>query len=55
MDTFDRRAVWTPPPRPEWLATFNALGAMMNFKSIVPLTAESLMAEAMANTLKARP
>ena len=50
MDTFDRRAVWTPPPRPEWLATFNALGAMMNFKSIVPLTAESLMAEAMANT-----
>jgi hypothetical protein len=50
MDAFDRRAVWTPPPRPEWLAKFNELGALMNFKSIVPLTAESLMAEASANT-----
>jgi hypothetical protein len=50
MDAFDRRAVWTPPPRPEWLAKFNELGALMNFKSIVPLTAESLMTEASANT-----
>ncbi len=50
MDTFDRRVAWTPPPRPEWLAKFNELGLLMDIKSVVPLTAESLMMEAMTNT-----
>ena len=47
---FDRRAVWTPPPRPEWLAKFNQIGQMMDIKSVISLSAESLMGEAMRNT-----
>jgi hypothetical protein len=47
---FDRRAVWTPPPRPEWLAKFNQIGQMMDIKSVISLSAESLMDEAKRNT-----
>ena len=36
-DSLDRRKTWTPPPRPEWLATFNRIGQMMDIKSVISL------------------
>jgi hypothetical protein len=49
-DAHDRRRGWTPPPRPPWLAGFNALGDRMDIRSIVPLDEESLLAQARRNT-----
>jgi hypothetical protein len=47
---FDRRDRFTPTPRPAWLNTLNDIGAGLDLKSIVPLSAESLLAQAVANT-----
>jgi hypothetical protein len=49
-DVFDRRKIWTPPERPEWLPKFNEVGRLMDFKSVISLSPESLMGEAMRNT-----
>jgi len=49
-EAYDRRVAWQPKPRPEWLAKFNELGSLMNFRSIVPLDEDSLTKEAMRNT-----
>ena len=48
--SFDRREIWEPEKRPEWLARFNALGPLMDIKSVVPLDEESLISHAMKNT-----
>jgi hypothetical protein len=49
-DAFDRRKIWTAPPRPGWLAKFNQIGQMMDVRSVISLAPESLMEEAMRNT-----
>jgi hypothetical protein len=46
----DRRAEWKPAPRPEWLATFNALGSAMDIRGVVPLDMDSLLFDARHNT-----
>ena len=46
----DRRVDWTPPPRPEWLTNFNALGPLLDTRGIVPLDEESLTRQASLNT-----
>ena len=46
----DRRANWTPAPRPEWVARINEEGEHLNIQSIVPLDEESLLKEAVNNT-----
>jgi hypothetical protein len=43
MSGLDRRAVWSPPPRPEWVARINAEGAGMDLRHLVPLDADSLL------------
>lgn len=48
--SYDRRAEWTPTPRPDWMATLNKLGKGLNIRSIVPLQPESLIIEAIENT-----
>jgi hypothetical protein len=47
---YDRRAAFTPAPRPAWMQRLNALGAELDLKGVVPLTPESLMRQAAANT-----
>ena len=47
---FDRRAQWKPAPRPEWMATLNAVTNGIDQASAVPLTAASLIGQAVANT-----
>ena len=37
---------WQPPPRPEWLARFNAEGRYTDLRSLVPLQADELIATA---------
>ncbi len=37
---------WQPPPRPEWLARFNAEGLHTDLRSLVPLQADELIATA---------
>ncbi len=41
---------WTPPARPDWLATLNQEGRGMDIASLVPLRARELLDTAMANT-----
>lgn len=48
--TYNRREVFTPQPRPEWMKTLNALGEGLDIKGIVPLTPQSLMQQASDNT-----
>jgi hypothetical protein len=48
--SFDRRDRFTPTPRPAWLKTLNEIGEGLDLKGIVPLSAESLMRQAIANT-----
>jgi hypothetical protein len=48
--TFDRRATFTPLPRPPWVKTLNDIGAGIDIRGIVPLTPESLIEQAVANT-----
>src|SRR5579883_586236 len=47
---YDRRIDWVPEKRPEWLAEFNRLGALLDVRSIVPLDEESLLSHASRNT-----
>jgi hypothetical protein len=42
----DDHVAWVPPPRPEWLATFNNEGRNTDLKSLVPLDAAELIATA---------
>ncbi|MCB5946076.1 sulfotransferase [Acidocella sp. KAb 2-4] len=46
----DRRTTWTPPPRPDWVAKINQEGTRLDIKGIVPLTPDSLIKTAIANT-----
>lgn len=48
--TPDRRERWTPAPRPEWLATLNALAGRLDPAAMVPLDPAGLVAQAMAAT-----
>lgn len=45
-----RREAWTPPPRQDWVATFNAEADNLDTRQIVPLDLPSLIASASANT-----
>jgi hypothetical protein len=47
---YDRREIFQPAPRPAWMKTLNEIGDGLDIKGIVPLTAESLMQQASANT-----
>ena len=49
-DLPDRRRSWTPHPRPEWVARVNEEGRILGARSLVPLDAGSLLAQAAANT-----
>ena len=49
-ESYDRRAKWQPAPRPDWLATFNALGRHLDIGAIVPLDEASLLGAAKRNT-----
>ncbi len=42
----DSTLIWQPPPRPEWLARFNAEGQHTDLRSLVPLQADELIATA---------
>lgn len=46
----DRRRLWQPPARPEWLATVNRLGEQLDARSVVPLDEQSLLDAARRNT-----
>lgn len=41
---------WTPPPRPDWLARFNAEAGHAGLRSLVPLEADELVATAQRAT-----
>lgn len=41
---------WQPPPRPEWLARFNAEGQHTDLRSLVPLNADELIDTACRRT-----
>lgn len=41
---------WQPPPRPDWLAQFNAEGRHTDLRSLVPLQADELIATACRTT-----
>jgi hypothetical protein len=42
----DEQVAWVPPPRPEWLTTFNDEGRHTDLRSLVPLDAAELIATA---------
>ena len=42
--------VWTPPPRPDWVARLNEEGACMDLPGVVPLDENSVLAAAIRNT-----
>jgi Sulfotransferase family len=46
----DRKAIWQPPPRPEWVRKINEEGDCMDIKGVVPLDENSLLDTAMRNT-----
>jgi hypothetical protein len=48
--TSDRKSVWRPHARPEWVQRINAEGAHLDLESVVPLDEDSLIKEAIANT-----
>jgi hypothetical protein len=47
---FDRREIFQPAPRPAWMKTLNDIGEGLDIKGVAPMTAESLMQQATANT-----
>jgi hypothetical protein len=49
-ENFDRRDRFIATPRPEWVKTLNDIGAGLDQKGIVPLSAESLILQAVART-----
>jgi hypothetical protein len=42
----DRKAKWTPPERPLWLAALNREGSFLDLQQVVPLDQESLLRSA---------
>jgi hypothetical protein len=46
----DRRKIWQPPARPEWLRKFNEVGGLFNGPAIVSLDPDALIAQATSNT-----
>jgi hypothetical protein len=46
----DRRDRWQPTPRPEWMAKLNEITHDLDQRAILPLSASSLIDEAIANT-----
>ncbi len=46
----DRKASWSQPPRPEWLAAMNEEGKTFDLPALVPLDADSLVAAACRQT-----
>lgn len=49
-DDFDRRAGWTPKPRPDWIQTLNGLGDSVDPNHIISLSPSSLMTAATQST-----
>lgn len=47
---FDRRELWIPAPRPDWMTGVNAIGDKLDIATIVPLSAKSLIEQAISNT-----
>ncbi|HEY2659762.1 MAG TPA: sulfotransferase [Caulobacteraceae bacterium] len=47
---YDRRDVFVPAPRPEWMKRLNELGGGLDITGVVPLTPDSLMRQATLNT-----
>ena len=47
---YDRKANWTAPKRPAWLASINSEGAFMDIEGVVPLDPESLIRSACLET-----
>ncbi|MET0545064.1 MAG: sulfotransferase [Caulobacterales bacterium] len=45
-----RKASWTPPARPEWVARVNDEGRSLDLKGVIPLDENSLLETAMKNT-----
>ena len=50
MSELDRKAIWQPPPRPDWVTRINAEGNCMDIRGVVPLDENSLLDTAMRNT-----
>ena len=48
--TTDRRTIWSPPPRPDWVTRVNQEGSYMDLSGVVPLDARSLIDTAIRNT-----
>jgi hypothetical protein len=46
----DRKKLWRPPERPDWVQRINEEGYCMNIRGIVPLDPDSLMKSAMEST-----
>lgn len=46
----DRKKLWVPPERPEWVQRINEEGYCMNIRGIVPLDVDSLMKSAIEST-----
>ncbi|MDB5393330.1 MAG: hypothetical protein JWM91_836 [Rhodospirillales bacterium] len=42
----DDQVAWVPPPRPEWVRTFNDEGQYMDIRNLVPLEPDELIATA---------
>src|ERR1700704_1051558 len=47
---YDRRDVWTPVPRPEWVQRINDECSCLDIRSVVPLDEQSLLDHARRNT-----
>jgi len=50
MSQVDRKLAWTPPPRPEWVASVNAEAECMDIRGVIPLDEASLLRAAMRKT-----
>jgi hypothetical protein len=48
--SFDRRAAWVPPPRPDWVKRVNDECSALDIRSVVPLDEQSLLDHARRNT-----
>jgi Sulfotransferase family len=48
--SFDRRAAWAPPPRPDWVKRVNDECSALDIRSVVPLVEQSLLDHARRNT-----
>lgn len=49
-NSYDRRKNWSPIPRPEWVTTMNQQAAVLDLPSLIPLTVDSLLQQAVDNT-----